>query len=119
MKLCSGCVIPPTEEFIEDFFRKCHVAIEWHSSLIEEEYNSKANEVLHHSSVALKEEKEDNFINMEDCLRKFQEPELLDENIYCGGCKDHRKHSKQIEIWRPPPILIVQLKRFKITNNFR
>jgi hypothetical protein len=40
MKMCSGCVLKPTDEFIEDFFKKVHIAIEWHSSLIEEDYNN-------------------------------------------------------------------------------
>ena len=71
MKLCSGCVLPPGDEFIDDFFKKCHLAIEWHSPLIEEENNSKANEVIHHTSVSLKEEREETSINMEDCLKKF------------------------------------------------
>jgi hypothetical protein len=39
MQMCSGCLLPPTDDFIEDFFKKIHLAIEWHSSLIEEDYN--------------------------------------------------------------------------------
>lgn len=37
--MCSGCILPPTNDYIEDFLKKCHIAIEWHSSLIEEEYS--------------------------------------------------------------------------------
>jgi hypothetical protein len=48
MKICSGCLLPPTSLFIEDFPKLCHLAIEWHSSVIEEDYNSSANEVIHH-----------------------------------------------------------------------
>lgn len=121
MKLCNGCILSPTDDYVEDFFKKCHLAIEWHSSLIEEEYNPKANEVLHHSSIALKDEREDNYINLEDCLRKFHEVEDLgsNDNIYCSQCKEHNEHLKKIEIFRPPPILIIQLKRFKFQGNNR
>lgn len=48
--MCSGCILSPTEEYVEDFFKKCHLAIEWHSSLIEDEYNPSANEIIHHAS---------------------------------------------------------------------
>lgn len=101
MKRCSGCVLPPTDNYIEDFFKKCHLAIEWHSTLIEEEYNPKANEVLHHSSTSIKDEKEDNYINLEDCLRKFHEVEDLGSNdhIYCTKCKEHKEHLKKLEIF--------------------
>ena len=93
------------------------MVIEWHSTLIEEEYNQTANEVLHHPSLALKEEKIDDTMYLEDCLRKFHEVEDLgpQDNIYCGQCKTHMEHFKKLEIFRPPVILIVYLKRFKFT----
>jgi len=31
-KRCSGCIIlPDPEERVEDIFKKCHLAVEWHS----------------------------------------------------------------------------------------
>jgi hypothetical protein len=39
MSMCSGCIMSPGNEKIEDFFKKMHIAIEWHSILIEEDYN--------------------------------------------------------------------------------
>ena len=29
--MCSGCIVLPTDEVIPDFFKKIHLAIEWHS----------------------------------------------------------------------------------------
>jgi hypothetical protein len=46
MKMCSGCILEPSDEYIEDFFKKCHLAIEWNSNVIEEDYNQAVNEVL-------------------------------------------------------------------------
>lgn len=88
MKYCSGCVLPPTEDYIEDFFKKCHLVIEWPSALIEDEYNSKANEVLHHSSTAINDEKAEEDVHLNDCLRKFHEVEDLgsNDNIFCTKC---------------------------------
>jgi Ubiquitin carboxyl-terminal hydrolase len=39
MEMCSGCLLSPSEEVIDDFLKKMHIAIEWHSSLIEEDYD--------------------------------------------------------------------------------
>jgi len=41
------------------------------------------------------------------------------DHIYCSNCKKLQGHLKKLEIFRPPPILIVQLKRFKFSNTFR
>jgi len=78
MSMCSGCILPPGNEIIEDFFKKMHLAIEWHSSLIEEDYNQEINEVIHHKSTEDKEIQDDGHINLEDCLRKFHEVEEID-----------------------------------------
>lgn len=38
--MCSGCVIVPSSDILEDLFKKCHLAVEWHSSVMEEDYNA-------------------------------------------------------------------------------
>jgi hypothetical protein len=119
--MCSGCVLPPTEEFIDDFFKKIHIAVEWHSSLIEDDYNQLANEVIHHKSTEDKDIQDDGFINLEDCLKKFHEVEEIGsaDHIFCSNCKKPQGHLKKLEVFRPPPILIIQLKRFKFSDTLR
>lgn len=75
--MCNGCILSPSNDFIEDFFKKCHISIEWHSQLIEDDYNTQSNEVLHHSSTLDKEIVDEEYINLEDCLRKFHEVEEI------------------------------------------
>ncbi len=121
-QFCAGCVLPPTDTVIEDFYMKSTIAIEWCSHLIEEEYNVSANEVISHESMAEKDKgDESQQVMLDDCMRKFHEVEELKENeqIYCTRCKTHTDHLKNLEIFRPPPVLIVQLKRFKFTQNSR
>lgn len=57
----------------------------------------------------------DQDISLAQCLQTFIEPEVLgpDDKWYCPHCKDHMQAEKRMSIWRLPPILIVQLKRFK------
>lgn len=54
-------------------------------------------------------------IKLMDCFEEFRKPEMLDDDNkwYCNKCKDHVRATKQMEIFKAPPILIVNLKRFK------
>ena len=63
---------------------------------------------------------EDQFIlsehlTIQNCLNSMSKCEKLDSDNewYCSQCKEHRQGYKQIEIYRLPRILILQLKRFK------
>ena len=52
MEKCSGCIIEPTDApiFEECLTEKVFMAIEWHSSLLADNYNQTANEVVEHAS---------------------------------------------------------------------
>jgi len=48
-------------------------------------------------------------------LEEFKTSEMLDEDNkwFCSKCKEHVQATKQLEIYRTPPVLVVSLKRFK------
>lgn len=54
-------------------------------------------------------------ITLMDCFQEFRKPEMLDDDNkwYCNKCKDHVRATKQMELFKAPPILVVNLKRFK------
>ncbi len=54
-------------------------------------------------------------ITLRDCFKRFAEREQLSEanTWYCSKCKEHRRAFKKMELWSPPEILIVHLKRFQ------
>ena len=56
-----------------------------------------------------------NELTLENCFNSFSRCEKLDESNewYCSKCKEHRRGYKQLEIFRFPIYLILQLKRFK------
>ena len=101
-------MIEPGLAPIKDFLKKCHIAIEWHSNMIEEEYNPMSNEIVRHSSIEISEtDDEEKVISLEKCLQKFHDVEKLTDSTYCSKCKDHQTHQKSFEIFRPPPILTI------------
>ena len=54
-------------------------------------------------------------ITLDDCFKEFRKEELLDEDNkwYCNKCKEHVQATKQLEIFKAPPIIVINLKRFK------
>ena len=59
-----------------------------------------------------------NALDLEELLRKESLPEELDKDNewYCSQCKKHQLATKQLQLWRSPDILVVQLKRFYHRN---
>jgi ubiquitin carboxyl-terminal hydrolase 4/11/15 len=57
-------------------------------------------------------------ISIYDCFSKFREPETLDRHNewFCPKCKNHVQAEKRMEIYKLPKILIIHLKRFKISG---
>lgn len=54
-------------------------------------------------------------ITLSDCMDEFKKSEILDEQNmwYCNKCKEHVQAIKKLEIYKAPPIIIINLKRFK------
>ena len=61
-----------------------------------------------------------NELTLENCINTFSRCEKLDEanEWYCSKCKKHRRGYKQLELFRLPRYLILQLKRFKNQYGF-
>lgn len=62
-----------------------------------------------------------NGVTLGDCLDEFGKPEILSESDawYCPRCKQHRRASKKLELWKSPDILVIHLKRFSAQGRFR
>ena len=63
----------------------------------------------------LREKNADGVITVDDCMKLFTSHEQLsDKNPwFCPKCKDFRRATKQMDVWKLPKTLIVQLKRFR------
>ncbi|CAF4083947.1 unnamed protein product [Rotaria sordida] len=56
-----------------------------------------------------------------DCFEYFTKREVLsDDNVwYCRKCNELKKATKKIDLWVLPKVLIIKLKRFNYTRDFR
>lgn len=54
-------------------------------------------------------------VSIYDCLDLFRVPEQLgEENAwYCNKCKEHKRATKKMEIYKAPQVLMIHLKRFR------
>jgi len=59
-----------------------------------------------------------NAVSLEDCLDAFAEEEKIPE-AYCSKCKDFKIQTKKMSLWRLPPVVIIQLKRFQFTQHMK
>jgi ubiquitin carboxyl-terminal hydrolase 4/11/15 len=59
-----------------------------------------------------------NDLSLHDCMTAFSSREQLgnDDAWYCPKCKKHVRAFKEMTLWRLPEVLIVHLKRFKVTT---
>jgi len=76
-------------------------------------------EMLHSSqSVGSPSGEVQNGLTIFDCLDAFTREETLSEEDpwYCSSCKEHRRASKKMDLYRLPNILILHLKRFAYTR---
>ena len=66
-----------------------------------------------------KEMKIDKEINLFDCLEKFMEEDILenDNKWFCERCGIKQRSRRKMQIYKTPIYLIIQLKRFKYSNN--
>lgn len=53
-------------------------------------------------------------VSVADCLRAFVEPEELagEDSYKCESCKSCQPHTKRLQVYRPPRVLVLTLKRF-------
>ena len=74
--------------------------------------------VKSHSSCGFGKKGYKGSITLEDCLDAFAEEEKIPE-AYCSNCKDFRVQTKKMSLWRLPPVVVIQLKRFQFTQHMR
>ena len=60
-------------------------------------------------------------ITLEACIDAYVEEEILsqDDAWYCNKCKDFKCAKKKLDLWNSPDLLIIHLKRFSYTRQWR
>ena len=74
-----------------------------------------------HSSLSTQLIKKKDVLSLKDCFNLYTKQEKLSENDYwyCSKCKNHEPSTKKFDIWNLPKVLVLQLKRFSYSRNYR
>ena len=140
-KGCEGCFLEYSErKSLEDVLRRAGVqytsnshmyegsmrkkdnfelVIQWHSDLEGIRNTQLTKCSVHPKSVGrYAYSGENDNCTLADCLQHFHQKEQLKEDNawYCGKCKRHVCASKEMEIAKLPKVLILNLKRFKMSR---
>ncbi|KAJ8312078.1 hypothetical protein KUTeg_009451 [Tegillarca granosa] len=116
-RFCRGCKL--VCDLSEFNFGSSFIAIDWEPTALHLRYQTSHERFFEeHASVEESRKKQTEPIDLDTCLQAFTKEEELgeDELYYCSKCKKHCLASKKLEIWRLPPILIINLKRFQFLN---
>ena len=123
MSSCSGCRLSDLDDGVPlQMVNLDTFAIDWHPTIFAEEFDrARAVAAVRHDSVRGCQEESSRPLSLNDCIKAFSAPEKLedDDAPRCSKCKDWTPHMKRVEVFRPPPCLVIQLKRFKFTQQER
>ncbi|GFO06715.1 ubiquitin carboxyl-terminal hydrolase 32 [Plakobranchus ocellatus] len=116
-RFCRGCKVECNSQLFDR--GSSFLAIDWEATALHLRYQTTQEKYFEeHESVAASRQKQTEPIDLDTCLQAFTQWEELDEDqlYYCSKCKAHCLASKKLDIWRLPPILIINLKRFQYLN---
>lgn len=122
---CEGCIIPNNDSEIVQLSDGESIAVDWHSVVISDVLNM---ESLCAPATIVSSSKSSNSaakgrMPLQKCFEKFGERQRLDD-VVCPGCVKKQQESnsqmklesklwQSIRLWRLPPLLVLQLKRFQ------
>mmetsp|Transcript_1829 Transcript_1829/g.2892 ORF Transcript_1829/g.2892 Transcript_1829/m.2892 type:complete len:1659 (+) Transcript_1829:173-5149(+) len=117
---CEGCLIPYDDD--ESTIALCdgmRIAIDWHFVVYQEVLDLQpADVVTEHPSLKDHYTYQTRELPLDKCLKKFTEEEPLDDMV-CPKCHDDGCLRRSFALWRLPPVLIIQLKRFQFNTYSR
>ncbi|CAK4376833.1 unnamed protein product [Aphanomyces euteiches] len=113
-----GWTIPCNDQYV-DLLEDETIAIDWDVKVLQDEVDmDKMKGMDMHASVAKNESLDHGPVPLSHCLDAFTLEEKIPET-YCSSCREHQEMTKKLEIWRLPPVMVIQLKRFQYTQTYR
>lgn len=143
---CQGCVLPDASEVMVHLQDGETIAIDWHLIVVEEVLDTtRAGTIRSHPTLRSNSGSGMSTIALDKCWERFTAEEMLDGAL-CSRCQGRGpsnpstgEHSsatdqtlpalaaprppvylrQQLAIWRLPPVLVLQLKRFQFDRTAR
>lgn len=104
---------PNKTQLFKTLLANAFIACEWNLDFLEANFAPNSFSYQEHSSVQTELAALGKPIKLEACFELFSRPDTLE--AHCATCKKSSKFSKKMQLANLPPVLILHLKRFKVT----
>ncbi|CDW80741.1 ubiquitin carboxyl-terminal hydrolase 11 [Stylonychia lemnae] len=117
---CFGCLVMPDDENIyQSLQSKSFIAIDWNHNFLDKYVqldNFKPVDYFGQQTPTYEPYQD---VQLSECLRLFNQVEVISEDagMHCSKCTTFTEHHIQSSLSMLPPILIIQLKRFKVLES--
>ena len=115
---CYGCAVEPSTQNAADLksvlLKSAYIACEWDIDFFEAQTDTSKQDWQEDESVGKMTAELDKPYPLMQCLQLFSKSDKL--NVNCNYCKKDQPMVKQTMIQQCPPILILHLKRFRMTS---
>uniref|UniRef100_A0A0K2U5A0 Ubiquitin carboxyl-terminal hydrolase n=1 Tax=Lepeophtheirus salmonis TaxID=72036 RepID=A0A0K2U5A0_LEPSM len=100
--------------------KKLVIGLEWTTENKMAYFDQELAQVVHQDKSTQKAPTKQS-IKLTDCLELYTTTEKLgeDDAWYCPRCSEHQQATKKFDLWSLPSILVISLKRFSYTRNWR
>ncbi|KAK7088273.1 hypothetical protein V1264_022209 [Littorina saxatilis] len=115
-RFCRGCRVECNADLFDAGRGGSFLAIDWEPTALHLRYQTSQERYYEeHESVEESRRLQTEPIDLDTCLQAFTKEEELgeDELYHCSYCKKQVLATKKLDIWRLPPILVINLKRFQ------
>ena len=117
-KRCYGCTIEPIAEgaaqLKRELLRNTYIACEWDINFFDQNVDQQGQSWQQHESVGNMHQELEKPVPLVDCLSLYSKGDSISVN--CNSCKKSQPSKKVSYIQQCPPVLILHLKRFKMTS---
>lgn len=116
-KRCYGCPIEPTVDGAPalkgELLRNTYIACEWDVNFFDQNVDPQGSNWQDHESVGRMHSELEKPVPLADCLELYSKSDELSVN--CNVCKQSQPSKKVSYVQQCPPVLILHLKRFRMT----
>ena len=117
-KRCLGCPIEPriddSLELRPLLLRNTYIACEWDINFLEQNQDPMSANWQEHESVGNIKAELDKPQSLQSCFELFSRGDSL--SVKCDYCKKDRPSQKNLYVQKCPPVLVLHLKRFRMTS---
>jgi hypothetical protein len=115
---CFGCLVQPSDTDATQLRAKLatgtFIACEWDQKYFDSNSDPLSMNWQEHESIIEVQNELNQEVPLQDCMKLFQKGDSIQAS--CSNCGYESDNEKSLKLQGNPPVLMIQLKRFKVTR---